>query len=1187
MLRNFLAEWKRFLFFMGGPLLIVLAVWCGIGAGMEGSGSVGPSAPQPPELAVPPGEPSEPALTPLPMPPTSAPSAEDASTPTALSAAEVGAYLKTVQADASLPESARSQAVEWLQRAVQELEAAAQYRAQAAAFQAKLDQIPAEIERFQAELTAANGLVRNLPADTTPTALESMLQAAEAELTAARSARDAVETEEARRTAVKQDAPGLIEAAQKKVQTARDQLAQSPPEATPAALTQAQRWLCQAQIESATAEIESRQNEMLFYDRANETLIPLRRRVATLQLNAAEKWVKKLKEALAKRRTQAAEETLSKSEDRLSELPPPLRAPAEKSSELARDVRDMVARVGKIEQQLTAARNSLDDVRRRFDTARERMSQVGLTGALGVWLQTQKSALPDVRSLRQQIADRQEEIRNIQWKTIELSESHAGLPPIEQTIEQWRKQIPDDAEYESRLRWWPLVEELVREQYRLVEEQLRLYQDYLDDLVELENVQQNLIRSVEEYAAFIDEHILWIRSAPAITERFPQQLRLTLGVIRLLLGPDSAGDLLRVLLADAAAVPWLWVGVAAGYLLFLLAIRSLRGRLRELGRQVEGSTYRGFSPTWQAVLITSVLPLPAVLPLWFLSWRLGNGPLAVGTAWTTAVGLGYAGLFYYLFDWVRHLCRPQGLAKAHFGWPEQATQCVYRRLRWFVPGGTLLVFLWRAVQASADDRWQNGPGRLLFVALLFAYAVMFGLLLQPRGVLMQAVGKAQPGIWLYRFRGWIFAFVVASLTALAGASLAGYHYTAVQLAERLRNTLLIPVVLGVGGGVFSRWALVRKRRLSLDRWRRSAAASQETIDGSPLNVPPEPEPDLTLIGLQVQKLFSTVQIVLAIICLGWIWGDVLPALGILRQVTLWHIAGKVQQVQAGPGGTSQVVDVSVLQAITLGDLLLAGLILVAGFVAAKNAPGLVEIVLPPKIRGDTGLRYAIDTLVGYIVTIIAIVWALGRVGVGWSQMQWLVAAVGVGLGFGLQEIFANFVSGLILLFERPIRVGDIVTLGEYSGVVSRIRIRATTLLNFERKELIVPNKDLITGRIINWTLSDQVNRVEVAVGVAYGTDPDKVIAILTRVAEENPYVSKDIPPAVLFEGFGDSSLNFRLFAYLPNMENRLNAINSLHAETARKLGEAGIEIPFPHREVFLHNVVQQPPQERAVANPPA
>ncbi|HOV77617.1 MAG TPA: mechanosensitive ion channel, partial [Sedimentisphaerales bacterium] len=215
-----------------------------------------------------------------------------------------------------------------------------------------------------------------------------------------------------------------------------------------------------------------------------------------------------------------------------------------------------------------------------------------------------------------------------------------------------------------------------------------------------------------------------------------------------------------------------------------------------------------------------------------------------------------------------------------------------------------------------------------------------------------------------------------------------------------------------------------------------------------------------------------------------------------------------------------------------------------GFVIAKNIPGLMEMVFSQRLPMEPGLRYALHTITSYVVIGVALIMAVGYLGLQWSQAQWLVAALGVGLGFGLQEIFANFISGLIILFERPIRVGDLVTVGEFSGRVTRIRIRATTILNFERRELIIPNKEFITGRVINWTLTDPINRIEVAVGVAYKTDPERVMNVLLEVAKSNPNVMADPAPVVVFEGFGDSSVNFRLFAYVSNYDNRLDPLHN-------------------------------------------
>ena len=158
--------------------------------------------------------------------------------------------------------------------------------------------------------------------------------------------------------------------------------------------------------------------------------------------------------------------------------------------------------------------------------------------------------------------------------------------------------------------------------------------------------------------------------------------------------------------------------------------------------------------------------------------------------------------------------------------------------------------------------------------------------------------------------------------------------------------------------------------------------------------------------------------------------------------------------------------------------------------------------------------------------------AFGSLGLSWGQVQWLVAALGVGIGFGLQEIVANFISGIILLFERPIRIGDVITIGDTDGVVTRIRSRATTIRNWDGKELLVPNKEFITGRLLNWSLSDQTTRVILSVGIAYGSDVRLAMRLLEEAAGENENVLDDPDPSVIFETFGDNALAFRAYFWL-------------------------------------------------------
>ena len=181
-----------------------------------------------------------------------------------------------------------------------------------------------------------------------------------------------------------------------------------------------------------------------------------------------------------------------------------------------------------------------------------------------------------------------------------------------------------------------------------------------------------------------------------------------------------------------------------------------------------------------------------------------------------------------------------------------------------------------------------------------------------------------------------------------------------------------------------------------------------------------------------------------------------------------------------------------------------------------------------------------------------------------------MAALSVGIGFGLQEIVANFISGLIILFERPIRVGDLVTVADVDGAVTKIRIRATTITNWDRKEYIVPNKEFITGRIMNWTLSNPINRVVISVGIAYGSDTQKARELLLKVAREHPIVLEDPAPIAAFEGFGDNALNFVLRCYFPNFDNWVNNKTEIYMAIDKAFREAGITIAFPQRDIHFN-----------------
>jgi potassium efflux system protein len=384
----------------------------------------------------------------------------------------------------------------------------------------------------------------------------------------------------------------------------------------------------------------------------------------------------------------------------------------------------------------------------------------------------------------------------------------------------------------------------------------------------------------------------------------------------------------------------------------------------------------------------------------------------------------------------------------------------------------------------------------------------------------------------------------------------------------LADTLLVISGAVLLHSLAERWLTVLMPKLALSRAQAkreavaAAKARKDAGEGAPENLVIS-EVNLATIGRHTKRWLSMLIVVYLIVALALVWYELFPALRVLEEVELWNYETKVD-------GVEQLVP------ITLWDLVLAVLIAVLAVLVSRNLPGVLEItVLKHLSLLDAGMRYAITYLSRYGILTAGIVLFFKFIGVGWGQLQWLIAALSVGLGFGLREIFADYVSGLIILFERPMRVGDTVTVGGVNathGTVSRIRIRTTTVTDWDNKELVIPNKAFVTDQLINWTLSSPVTRVIVPVRIAFGSDTTLAHKVMLEVAKSNPLVLEDPEPTVLFLGFGDNSFDFEVRAFVRESSQRLILIHELHMAVERALREHDIEIPYPQRDVHLHAV---------------
>jgi potassium efflux system protein len=708
---------------------------------------------------------------------------------------------------------------------------------------------------------------------------------------------------------------------------------------------------------------------------------------------------------------------------------------------------------------------------------------------------------------------------------------------------------------------------------------------YVRKLGELNGAAQQLIQTVEDFDAFLAEHLLWVRSDLPLGI---QTLTVLPANLAWLLSPERWGEVLLVLGYALTHSPVSWLGLLVVAGLFVRGSRIKRALLAsaEPLRRVRTD---GFRHTLNAFGLTLLAALPLPLLLLLLGRELANSIEA--TAFTRALGRGLiqvsAGLYFLRV--FRFLCISGGVADRHFRWSSGVLTVIRRNLRWFT-GFIIPVGLVTSTMYYLNDPSQpNGLGRLALIAAMIAVAVFFGRLLDPRQGVLKGVLAEHPEGWPNRLRNLWFPAIVGAPIALAVLTLLGYLYTAGTLFQALVETAWMALALVVLQQTILRWLILTRRRLALQAALDRQAARRAQAQADKSDTPPkesplpvgveEPEVDLASLDEHTRKLVNALIAFASVLGAWWIWSDMLPAFRLLEQIPLWHYTGVVE-------GTEQLIPVSA------ADIGLVLVIIFIAVVAAKNLPALIEIVLLQATSATAGTRYAAKTLVSYGITAAAFLMAFGTLGLSWSQVQWLVAALGVGIGFGLQEIVANFISGLIILFERPVRVGDIVTIGDTTGVVTNIQIRATTVRNWDRQELVVPNKEFITGRLLNWTLTDQINRIVVNVGIEYGSNTDLALKLLAEVADENPRVLKEPPPIISFEGFGDNALMVVLRCYLESLEYRLSVTSELHRAIDKAFAAHGIAIAFPQRDIHLTarepidiRVQRQPRGPRSAADP--
>ncbi len=1097
--------------------------------------------------------------------------------------AKVQARLKRAEEATDLDPDTKAKLVDLFKQTLEQLRLGDDWTNKAAAWQQRRKTDPEDLARKKARLDQP-------PADPTPEQVEhptlaqreQQLADAEAALKKAQRELTEAEAEPKRRRA---ELPDLLKVAQQRLKDVDQEFAGLPVATEGQELVEARRDYLLAQRRAVQAELAAYDNERVWYEASTE-LIAARQDVAALAVREAEAAAKRQRDLLNEERKQEALKQAEEARRTAVAALPELKVLADKNAQLTQEhngPEGFPAKIAAMAKEVDDLRKERVSIDAKYTRVKDRIEAAGLTEAIGLVLQKQLADLPDLRMHRQRLRARQAEVSHVRAQLIELEDQRAELndPEIQvrkvmDTVDPQLLPFERD-EIESSLR------ELLKARGIYLDSQIASANAYFDGLaIDLNAAEQELIDKIEVYQQFINERILWIRSAPAVG--LIDFRRAWDGLVKLA-DTQQALVIVRELRDDFRENPGIYV--AAGLLLLPLvgAQRRLRRRIYSVDQKTAQAYAAEIRPTLEVLVLTSLIAVVWPGLIAFLAWRISAPAKASLHAQSIAYGLRVAAISFLSLEIVRQMCRSKGLAEAHFGWPTDGLARVRRHLHWGMLLGLPCCFIVAVVESPEFDIHRSPLGRLVFIVALVLLSIFAHYVLHPSRGLLQNIAERQDVSWFWRQpRAWYVAAVVGPLSLSVVAAL-GYFYTAVQLAGRLHATMWLLVGLLVAQAFAQRCLLVARRKLAIKQAReRRAAALSQAQQGHHVSHPAHSGQhpvhpsagdavsgsgagpvDLVTIDVQTRRLLrSSINVALVFGC--WlIWIDVMPALGILDRFELWQYT-PAGAVKSGAG------EVAAMKWITLGDVLLGGVILFVTVVAGRNLPGLLEIAFLQRLPMDPGGRYAITTVSRYVITLVGVAVAFWMIGIGWTNIQWLVAAMTVGLGFGLQEIFANFVSGLIILFERPMRVGDVVTIGGTSGSVSKIRIRATTITDGDRKELIVPNKEFITGQLINWTLTDSILRMVIQVGVAFGSDIAHARQLLLQAARDDNRVLRDPPPTAVLDQFGDSTLRFELRVFVCGLDAFADIRHDLNTRVDQLFREAGIEMAFPQRDVHVRSV---------------
>lgn len=810
-------------------------------------------------------------------------------------------------------------------------------------------------------------------------------------------------------------------------------------------------------------------------------------------------------------------------------------------------------RLNELTQQNLQTRQQLDTLSQADQALEEQISVLKGSLLLSKILYQQKQALPHLR-LDANLAD---EIADIRLYQFELGQQRDKMGNPQDYVDNLlARQPPEQVTPDLR----ETLLDLATTRVELFDRLGRELNALLNESITLQLNQKQLATTAQALRNTLEEQMFWIPSNKPLDLAWlkgaPQHLKTQLAEL-------PWGEGVTELWEGLVDRPWLFIPL----LLLIGALLWRRGwlysKLNDLHRDIGHYKRDSQMHTPLALLLNVLLALPVTLFLALCGLALHID--ARGQNATLGSALLEMALAWLVFYTLYRILAPGGVAELHFRWPRPQVALLSKQIRRL---GVVVMALVAVVTVAEHQPQALADDVIGIIVVLTCYALMALVL---SNLLLAEPMREQTS----PFRLLIgIAFTLLPLAFMVAVGF-GYYYTSLKLTDRLINTLYLLILALLIEAAFVRGLAVAARRLAYARaLAKRQAQTKENAEGEEVAVE-EPVLDIEQVNQQSLRLIRLALLGGFIACMYLVWADLITVFAYLDQITLY-------QYGAGTGDTATQVPISLLD--MLGALIIAGITVVL----ARNLPGLLEVLVLSRMKLAQGSAYATTTLLSYAIAGLGFVSALSTLGVSWDKLQWLVAALSVGIGFGMQAIFANFISGLILLFERPVRIGDLVTIGTVTGTVNRIRIRATHITDSDRKEVIVPNQTFLTSQLINWTLTDTVTRIVLIYNVNRGADLELVRKLLLQATQENSRVLRDPAPSVQLKTYGATALEHELKVYVRELGDRGLATDELNRRIDQLFQEHGINIAsVPKMDVTLSRKLPPAPAPAAEDEAPA